>query len=65
MVRRIEGTLDGAGLKIAIVQARFNDLITNKLAEGALDGLLRHGVAEDDILVTRPADRDAVLEGGI
>ena len=49
MVKRIQGTLDGEGLKIALVQARFNDLITNKLAEGALDGLLRHGVAEKDI----------------
>lgn len=49
MVKRIEGTLDGAGLKIAIVQSRFNDLITNKLAEGALDGLIRHKVNAKDI----------------
>ncbi|HDS30993.1 MAG TPA: 6,7-dimethyl-8-ribityllumazine synthase [Firmicutes bacterium] len=49
MVKKIEGTLDGAGLKIALVQARFNDLITSKLAEGALDGLIRHGVNEKDI----------------
>ncbi len=49
MVKKIEGTLDGKGLKIAVVQSRFNDLITNKLAEGALDGLQRHGVAEKDI----------------
>jgi len=49
MVKKIEGTLDGKGLKIAIVQARFNDLITGKLAEGALDGLQRHGVKPDAI----------------
>ncbi len=49
MVKKIEGTLEGKGLKIAIVQSRFNDLITNKLAEGALDGLKRHGVADGDI----------------
>jgi 6,7-dimethyl-8-ribityllumazine synthase len=49
MVKKIEGNLDGAGLKIAIVQSRFNDLITGKLAEGALDGLIRHGVKTGDI----------------
>ncbi len=49
MVKKIEGTLDGKGLKIAIIQSRFNDLITNKLAEGALDGLTRHGVGDKDI----------------
>jgi len=49
MVKKIEGALDGKGLKMAIVQSRFNDLITNKLVEGALDGLQRHGVKSDDI----------------
>ncbi|MCX6647627.1 MAG: 6,7-dimethyl-8-ribityllumazine synthase [bacterium] len=49
MVKKIEGSLDGKGLKIAIVQSRFNDLITGKLVEGALDGLTRHGVADKDI----------------
>jgi len=49
MVRRIEGKLDGTGLKIAIVQSRWNELITGKLTEGALDGLLRHGVKDEDI----------------
>ena len=49
MVRKVEGNLDGAGLKIAIVQARFNELITGKLVEGAVDGLIRHGVKDKDI----------------
>lgn len=49
MVNKIEGNLDGSGLKIALVQSRFNDLITGKLAEGALDGLKRHGVDEKNI----------------
>jgi len=49
MVKKIEGKLDGKGLKIAVVQSRFNDLITGKLAEGAFDGLSRHGVADKDI----------------
>ncbi|HEX9746691.1 MAG TPA: 6,7-dimethyl-8-ribityllumazine synthase [bacterium] len=49
MVNKIEGHLDGSGLKIALVQSRFNELITGKLAEGAIDGLTRHGVKNKDI----------------
>lgn len=44
-----EGTYIGSGLRIAIVVSRWNDLITNRLLEGARDGLLRHGVAADHI----------------
>ena len=47
----IEGTLDGTGLRFGIVAGRFNDLITSRLLEGARDGLVRHGVSEDDITV--------------
>ena len=39
-----EGSLSGAGLRVAIAAARFNDTIVNRLVEGALDGLRRHGV---------------------
>lgn len=39
-----EGSLSGAGLRVAIVAARFNDTIVNRLVEGATDGLRRHGV---------------------
>ncbi len=39
-----EGSLSGAGLRVAIVAARFNDTIVNRLVEGANDGLRRHGV---------------------
>jgi 6,7-dimethyl-8-ribityllumazine synthase len=49
MVRRIEGTLAGDGLKIAVVVSRFNAGITEKLLEGALDRLQRLGVAEEAI----------------
>src|SRR3954463_2330378 len=45
----IEGKLDGAGLRIGIVCARFNDLITERLLSGARDGLVRHGVDEGSI----------------
>ncbi|HCA71093.1 MAG TPA: 6,7-dimethyl-8-ribityllumazine synthase [Ruminococcaceae bacterium] len=44
-----EGKLVSDGLKIGIVAARFNEFITSKLLSGALDGLKRHGVQEDDI----------------
>ncbi len=45
----IEGELQAKGLKFGIVVSRFNDFITNKLLDGALDALLRHGVKEEDI----------------
>ena len=37
------------GMKVGIVVARFNEFITNKLLGGAVDGLTRHGVADDNI----------------
>lgn len=46
-----EGNLVGTGLKIGIVVARFNEFITSKLLTGAQDGLIRHGVSEEDIEV--------------
>jgi len=49
MTKIIQGDLSGKGLKIGIVAARFNDFITSRLVDGALDGLQRHGVAEADI----------------
>ncbi len=49
MGRTFEGSLIGTGLHIGIVVARFNDLITRSLLEGARDGLRRHGVAEEDV----------------
>ncbi|MGB9667488.1 MAG: 6,7-dimethyl-8-ribityllumazine synthase [Thermosulfidibacteraceae bacterium] len=50
-MRVYEGNLKGDGLKVGIVVSRFNDLITNKLLEGALDCLIRHGVREEDIAI--------------
>ena len=49
MAKRYEGMLIGKDLKFAIVVARFNELITTRLLEGARDALLRHGVKEEDI----------------
>ncbi len=53
MAKIIQGDLSGKGLRIGIVAARFNDFITAKLLEGALDGLQRHGVSENDIEVVK------------
>lgn len=49
----IEGALEGKGAKVAIVVARFNDFITEKLFGGACDCLKRHGVEDSDITVVR------------
>lgn len=53
MPRVIEGKLWGEGYRFGIVLSRFNGFITERLLEGALDGLLRHGVHEDDIDILR------------
>ncbi len=51
--KTIEGKLDASGLKFAIVVARFNSFITERLLSGAIDGLVRHGAKEDEIDVVR------------
>ena len=53
MVRVIEGDLQGQGIKVSIVVSRFNGFITDRLLEGALDALRRHGVEEKGITVIR------------
>ena len=53
MAQVIEGDLLGQGVKIAIVSARFNNFITDRLLEGALDTLRRLGVKDDDVSVFR------------
>ena len=46
-----EGKLNGSGLKIGIVAARFNEFIVSKLVSGAEDCLYRHDVAKEDVEV--------------
>ena len=53
MVRVIEGDLQGQGVKVSIVVSRFNGFITDRLLEGALDALRRHGVEDKGITVVR------------
>jgi 6,7-dimethyl-8-ribityllumazine synthase len=52
MARYVDGNLtEGRGLKVAIVAARFNELIVERLVEGALHGLKSHGVDGDNVTV--------------
>jgi 6,7-dimethyl-8-ribityllumazine synthase len=53
MARVIEGDLQGQGVKVAIVVSRFNSFITERLLDGALDALRRHGVDEKGITVVK------------
>ena len=45
----LEGKVVAEGMKVGIVVARFNEFITSKLLSGAIDGLVRHDVNEDDV----------------
>lgn len=47
----LKGHFTGNGRKFALVVARFNELVTEKLLEGARDGLIRHGVKDEDLTV--------------
>jgi 6,7-dimethyl-8-ribityllumazine synthase len=51
MAHVFEGKLIGTGLKVGIVVSRFNDVITEKLLQGALGALTSHDVADSDITV--------------
>jgi 6,7-dimethyl-8-ribityllumazine synthase len=53
MPRFIEGKLDAGGLRFGIVVGRFNSFISERLLEGALDALTRHGAAAENIDVAR------------
>ncbi len=51
MSTNLEGSREGKGVKIGIVVARFNQIVTSRLLEGAREGLLEHGITEEDITV--------------
>lgn len=51
MGKTYEGKLLAEGLKFAVVAARFNEFITNKLVGGAMDALTRHGATEENVEV--------------
>lgn len=50
-MRVYEGKLVSQGMKVGIVAARFNEFIVSKLLDGAIDGLTRHDVRQEDIEV--------------
>jgi 6,7-dimethyl-8-ribityllumazine synthase len=52
-VKTIEGDFNARGLRFGIVAARFNDFIVDRLLDGAVDALAKHGVASGDIEVVR------------
>lgn len=51
MTKKMEGDLDGTGLKLGIVLSRFNNMVTERLLSGAEDKLTRLGVEEKDLEV--------------
>ncbi|GBD26171.1 6,7-dimethyl-8-ribityllumazine synthase [bacterium HR30] len=53
MPTTIRGEIQGAGLRIGIVAARFNEVVTDRLLQGALKALAEVGVREEDIEVVR------------
>jgi 6,7-dimethyl-8-ribityllumazine synthase len=53
MAKLIEGKLDARGLKIGIIVSRFNNFVTEKLLEGALDGVKSHGGEDENITIVR------------
>ena len=51
MPRELKGDLNGQGMRVAVVVARFNEVVTKLLLSGAVETLGRHGVSDDDINV--------------
>lgn len=49
MPKYFEGKMDARGKKVALVVSRFNDLVTSRLTDGALDTLVRHGASDKDL----------------
>ena len=53
MAKFLEGKQDASGLKVGVIVSRFNNFITEKLLDGAMDGFNSHGGAENDLTVVR------------
>ena len=53
MPRTYEGMLDAKGSRFGLVVSRFNEILTGRLLEGALDCLARHGARDEDLTVVR------------
>jgi len=53
MAKIVEGKISAGGFRFGVVASRFNDFITTKLVEGALDALRRHGAGEEQITMVK------------
>ena len=53
MPRTMEGKISAEGYRFGLVVSRFNDFISSKLVEGAVDALKRHGAAEEQLLLVK------------
>jgi 6,7-dimethyl-8-ribityllumazine synthase len=52
-IKSLEGDFNARGLRFGIVASRFNDFIVDRLVDGAVDTLTKHGVTPSDIEVVR------------
>ena len=52
-MKKYEGELQAKDFRLAVIVSRFNEFITNKLLDGAVDALLRHGATEQNIDVIK------------
>jgi 6,7-dimethyl-8-ribityllumazine synthase len=71
MPKTLEGKISAEGLRFAIIVSRFNDFISSKLVEGAMDALKRHGASEEKISLIKvpgsfeiPLAAKRLAEGG-
>lgn len=53
MPKTLEGKITAEGLRFAIIVSRFNDFISSKLVEGAMDALNRHGASEEKVSLVK------------
>jgi 6,7-dimethyl-8-ribityllumazine synthase len=53
MPRTMEGKISAEGYRFGLVVSRFNDFISSKLVEGAVDALKRHGATEEQLLLVK------------
>ncbi|MFO7461265.1 MAG: 6,7-dimethyl-8-ribityllumazine synthase [Desulfatiglandales bacterium] len=53
MPKTLEGKISAEGLRFALIVSRFNDFISSKLLEGALDALRRHGAADAQLTLVK------------
>ncbi|RME36977.1 MAG: 6,7-dimethyl-8-ribityllumazine synthase, partial [Deltaproteobacteria bacterium] len=53
MARVIEGNMEAKGFRFALIVSRFNSFICDRLLEGALDALQRHGAEDKDLTIVK------------